>query len=91
MLKIPVDFQNLANAANGGQKWHSISLLWDFTVQRNSLWATKASQWPAKPWAQAMINTMSQIREAFTKANRANRRYVQSVKAPLQRKEGKNW
>ena len=70
MPKIPADFQNLADRGNNGQKWHSIALLWDFTVQHNSLWATKASQWPAKPWSQAMANTMSQIREAFTQANR---------------------
>ena len=103
MPKIPSDFQNLADLGNDNKKWHSIVSLWDFAVQHNSLWATKASQWPAKPWSQAMANTMSQIREAFTQANRrspsvrakregAERRYDAGRRHQwaLQRKEGKN-
>ena len=71
MPKIPADFQNTADAANGGQKWHSINPLWDFTVQRNSLFATTAAQHPAKPWPADMINTMSQIRAAFSEKKQA--------------------
>ena len=70
MPKIPSDFQNLADLGNDKKKWHSIVSLWDFAVQRDSLWATKASQWPAKPWSPLMVSTMSKIREAWTLANK---------------------
>ena len=64
MPKIPSDFQNLADAANGNQKWRDIVPLWDFTVQRDSLFATNAAQHPAKPWP------MDKIRAAFSEKNR---------------------
>jgi len=49
MPRIPKEFQSLADLTlPKGQKWRDLAPLWSFAVVYDILWATKASQWPAK-------------------------------------------